>query len=36
MFAIVETPINAHCGNSNCNCGDSCKCEAGNCKCGSK
>ncbi|KAG9036914.1 hypothetical protein FRB95_007476 [Tulasnella sp. JGI-2019a] len=33
MLTIFEAPVDAHCGNSNCSCGESCGCKAGECKC---
>ncbi|KAF5344322.1 hypothetical protein D9756_011322 [Leucocoprinus leucothites] len=33
---ITNVLVDYHCGNANCGCGDNCKCEAGNCKCGAK
>ncbi|KAJ6550989.1 hypothetical protein DFH09DRAFT_1168039 [Mycena vulgaris] len=34
MFATIQIPISQNsCGNSSCNCGDSCQCKIGECKC---
>ncbi|KAL7283283.1 hypothetical protein ACG7TL_002712 [Trametes sanguinea] len=33
MYSVVDTPKNAACGSSTCNCGETCGCKAGECKC---
>nr|QNN26300.1 metallothionein 2 [Cystoderma carcharias] len=33
MFAITQTPVSQACGGTTCNCGASCACKPGECKC---
>nr|AHI43933.1 metallothionein 1 [Laccaria bicolor] len=33
MISTINVPVSQTCGSSSCNCGESCACKPGECKC---